>query len=42
VFVIRQRIKLTWEEAIFIFIDGVLPLAAALMSAIYAEHKWVL
>lgn len=39
VFVIRQRIKLAPEKAIFIFVDDVLPPTAALMSAIYEEHK---
>jgi len=39
VYVIRKRIKLAPEKAIFIFVDEVLPPAAALMSAIYEEHK---
>ena len=29
------------EKAIFIFVDEVLPPTAALMSAIYEEHKFV-
>ena len=41
VYVIRKRIKLAPEKAIFIFVDEVLPPTAALMSAIYEEHKWV-
>jgi hypothetical protein len=41
VYVIRKRIKLAPEKAIFIFVDEVLPPAAALMSAIYEEHKCV-
>lgn len=41
VYVIRKRIKLAPEKAIFIFVDEVLPPAAALMSAIYEEHKYV-
>lgn len=36
---IRKRIKLPAEKAIFIFVDEVLPPTAALMSAIYEEHK---
>lgn len=41
VYVIRKRIKLAPEKAIFIFVDEVLPPTAALMSAIYEEHKSV-
>lgn len=41
VYVIRKRIKLAPEKAIFIFVDEVLPPTAALMSAIYEEHKLV-
>jgi GABA(A) receptor-associated protein len=39
VYIIRKRIKLSPQKAIFIFIDEVLPPAAALMSSIYEEHK---
>ena len=39
VYVIRKRIKLSAEKAIFIFVDEVLPPTAALMSSIYEEHK---
>ena len=39
VYVIRKRIKLSPEKAIFIFVDEVLPPTAALMSTIYEEHK---
>jgi GABA(A) receptor-associated protein len=35
VYVIRKRIKLSPEKAIFIFVDEVLPPTAALMSSIY-------
>lgn len=42
VYVIRKRIKLAPEKAIFIFVDEVLPPTAALMSAIYEEHKSVM
>ena len=39
VYVIRKRIKLSPEKAIFIFVNNVLPPTAALMSSIYDEHK---
>jgi len=39
VYVIRKRIKLSAEKAIFIFVNNVLPPTAALMSAVYEEHK---
>ncbi|GMJ15295.1 AUTOPHAGY-RELATED 8A, AUTOPHAGY 8A [Hibiscus trionum] len=39
VFVIRKRIKLSAEEAIFVFVNNTLPPTAALMSAIYEENK---
>ena len=39
VYVIRKRIKLSPEKAIFIFVDEVLPPTAAIMSSIYEEHK---
>ncbi|PRT54529.1 Autophagy-related protein 8 [Wickerhamiella sorbophila] len=39
VYVIRKRIKLEPEKAIFIFVNDVLPPASALMSTIYDEHK---
>ena len=42
VYVIRKRIKLAPEKAIFIFVDDILPPTAALMSSIYEEHKWVM
>lgn len=38
-YVIRKRIKLSAEKAIFIFVNNTLPPTAALMSAIYEEHK---
>ena len=38
VHVIRKRIKLTPEKAIFIFVNNVLPPTAALMSTIYEEQ----
>lgn len=39
VYVIRKRIKLSPEKAIFIFVKNVLPPTAALMSSIYDDHK---
>ena len=39
VYVIRKRIKLSPEKAIFVFVNNVLPPTAALMSSIYDEHK---
>ncbi|XP_071714088.1 autophagy-related protein 8C-like [Rutidosis leptorrhynchoides] len=39
VYVVRKRINLTPEKAIFVFINNMLPPTAALMSAMYEEHK---
>eukprot|EP00750_Incisomonas_marina_P001073 INCI10881.1.p3 GENE.INCI10881.1~~INCI10881.1.p3 ORF type:complete len:118 (+),score=25.94 INCI10881.1:152-505(+) len=39
VFVIRNRIKLPPEQAVFVFINDVMPPTASLMSAIYEEQK---
>lgn len=39
VYVVRKRIKLSAEKAIFVFIENTLPPTAALMSALYEEHK---
>ena len=39
VYVVRKRIKLSSEKAIFIFVNNTLPPSAALMSAIYEENK---
>nr|GLL17688.1 uncharacterized protein LOC109154419 [Ipomoea trifida] len=39
VYVVRKRIKLSAEKAIFIFVKNILPPTAAMMSAIYDEHK---
>ena len=38
-FVIRKRIKLEPEQALFIFINNELPPTSALMSHIYEKHK---
>jgi GABA(A) receptor-associated protein len=37
--VIRRRIKLAPEQAIFVFVGRVLPPAAALMSSVYEDHR---
>ena len=39
VYVIRRRIKLSPEKAIFVFVNNVLPPTAALISEIYQTHK---
>ncbi|XP_074341691.1 autophagy-related protein 8C-like isoform X1 [Apium graveolens] len=39
VYVIRKRIKLGAEKAIFIFVKNLLPPNAAMMSKIYEENK---
>jgi len=39
VYVIRKRIKLSPEKAIFVFVNDILPPTASLISAIYEEHK---
>jgi len=39
VYVIRKRIQLSAEKAIFIFVDNVLPPTGAMMSTIYDENK---
>lgn len=39
VYVIRKRIKLNPEKAIFIFVNNALPPTSALMSQIYQEQK---
>ncbi|XP_020577493.1 autophagy-related protein 8C-like [Phalaenopsis equestris] len=38
-YIIRTRIKLSAEKAIFIFVKNTLPSTAAIMSAIYEENK---
>ncbi|CAI0468333.1 unnamed protein product, partial [Linum tenue] len=39
VYVVRKRIKLSAEKAIFVFVKNTLPPTAAMMSAIYEENK---
>ena len=38
-YVIRKRLKLNSEKAIFLFINGKLPPTSSLISIIYDEHK---
>lgn len=38
-YVIRKRLDLSAEKAIFLFIDSVLPTTGALMSTLYEEKK---
>ena len=39
VYVIRKRIKLDAEKAIFLFINNTLPPTSALLSQVYEQHK---
>ncbi|CAG9462628.1 unnamed protein product [Pedinophyceae sp. YPF-701] len=39
VYVIRKRIRLNPQQAIFIFVNNVLPPTAALMASIYEDYK---
>jgi len=39
IYVIRKRIKLSPEQAIYIFVDNTLPPTSEQMSSIYAKHK---
>ncbi|XP_030469643.1 autophagy-related protein 8B-like isoform X1 [Syzygium oleosum] len=39
VYVVRKRVKLNPEKALFIFVKNTLPPTASLMSAIYEEFK---
>ena len=39
VYIIRKRIRLTPEQAIFIFVDDKLPSTAHVCSDVYEEHK---
>ncbi|CAL0303955.1 unnamed protein product [Lupinus luteus] len=38
-YVVRKRIKLSPETAIFIFVNNILPPTGAMMAAIYEENK---
>jgi len=39
IYVIRRRINLSPEKAIFVFVNNVLPPTSALISTIYEKHK---
>ncbi|KAL9236613.1 hypothetical protein vseg_011259 [Gypsophila vaccaria] len=39
VYVVRKRVDLSAEKAIFVFVKNILPPTAALMSTIYDENK---
>ena len=39
VYVIRKRISIPSEKAIFLFVNNTLPPTAELMSAVYQRHK---
>ena len=39
VYVIRKRIQLSPEKAIFIFVNNTIPPIASLMSSVYTQHK---
>merc|ERR1711964_454241 len=39
VYIIRKRIKLAPEQAIFLFVGNSLPATGALVNTIYEEHK---
>ena len=36
---IRKRIKLANDQALFIYVNGTLPATSAMFSSIYADHK---
>ena len=38
-YVIRKRLKLPPEQGIYLFVNGVIPSSAAMLNAIYEEHK---
>ena len=39
VYIIRSKIKMRPEQALFVFVNNVLPPTSALMSDVYEEHK---
>ena len=39
IFVIRKRIKLRPDQAIFLFTNGVIPPSSSVLSIVYNEHK---
>lgn len=38
-YVIRKRLKLAPEKAIFLFVDGKIPATTAMLSSIYDQHQ---
>ena len=38
-YVIRKRLKLPAEQGIYLFVGGVIPASAAMLNAVYEEHK---
>jgi len=39
VYVIRKRLKLPAEKAIFLFVNGSIPPTAAMLNTVYEQHK---
>ena len=39
VYVLRKRISLPSDKAVFVFVNNTLPPSAALMSNVYLKHK---
>ncbi|RYH29788.1 hypothetical protein EON65_07375 [archaeon] len=39
VYVVRKRLKLPSEKALFLFVNGSIPPTSALMSGIYEQHQ---
>ena len=39
VYVLRKRIKIAPEQAIFLFVNNTLPVTSCLVSQMYADHK---
>jgi GABA(A) receptor-associated protein len=38
-YVIRKRLKLPAEKAIFLFVDGKIPSTSAMLNEIYEQHR---
>lgn len=38
-YVIRKRLKLDSEKAVFLFVDGILPSTSGLLTELYDNHK---
>ena len=39
VYVIRKRLKLPAEKAIFLFVSGAIPPTASMLNTVYEQHK---